>query len=63
MSSKRKEYKVDDRTEKAACFFIACKADPATKVKVTEAMWVRGYSNHEAADLTLQIQMHCAIQK
>jgi hypothetical protein len=47
MSSKRKEYKVDDCAEKAACFFIACKANPATKVKVTEAMRVRGYSNRD----------------
>jgi hypothetical protein len=60
---KRKEYKVDDCAEKAAHFFIACHTDPATKVKVTEAMQVRGYSNGEAADLTLQMQVHCAIQK
>jgi hypothetical protein len=42
MSSKRKEYKVDDRAEKAARFFVACEANPDTRVKVTEAMWVRG---------------------
>ncbi len=50
MSSKRKEYKVDDNAEKVACFFIACQANPDTKVKVTEAMWVKGYSNSKAAN-------------
>ncbi len=40
MSSKRKEYKVDDCSEKAARFFVACEANPATKVKVTEAIYV-----------------------
>jgi hypothetical protein len=63
MSSNRKEYKVDNCAEKAARFFIACKASLATKVKVTEAMRVRGYSDCKAADLTLQMQVHCAIQK
>jgi hypothetical protein len=31
MSSKRKEYKVDDHAKKATCFFIACQENPATK--------------------------------
>jgi hypothetical protein len=42
MSPKRKEYKVNDCAEKAARFFIACKASPATKVKMTEAMCAKG---------------------
>ncbi len=63
MSLKRKEYKVDNCAEKVARFFITCKAKPATKVKVTEAMWVRGYSDCKAANLTLQMQVHWAIQK
>ena len=34
------------------------------RVKATEAMRVRGsYSNCEAADSTLQMQVHCAIKK
>jgi hypothetical protein len=63
MSLKRKEYKVDDHAEKAARFFVACKVNPATKVKVTEAMRVRGYSNHESADLMLQMQVRCMLQR
>jgi hypothetical protein len=62
MSSKRKESKVDDRAEKAACFFMTCELNPATKVKVTEAMWVEVYSGLEAANSTLQMQVHWAIQ-
>jgi hypothetical protein len=31
MSSKRKEKKVNDRVEKAARFFLACKANPTRK--------------------------------
>jgi hypothetical protein len=61
MSLKKKEYKVNDRAKKAAHFFIACQADPATRVKVTEAMRVKGYSDLKAAILTLQMQVHRAI--
>jgi hypothetical protein len=53
MSSKRKEYKDDNQAEKAAPFFVACKANPATKVKVTEALQVRGYSDCASANLML----------
>jgi hypothetical protein len=63
MSSKRKKYEVDDRAEKATHFFVACQPDSATNVKMMEAMRVRGYSNHEAANLTLQMQVLCAIQR
>jgi hypothetical protein len=62
MSLKRKEYKVDDHAEKATRFFVACKANPATKVKVTEAMQVRVYFDCKSADLMLQMQVHCRIQ-
>ncbi len=55
MSLKRKQYKVNGCAEKAARFFVACKPDPATKVKVTEAMRVRGYSDCKSANLTLQM--------
>jgi hypothetical protein len=30
--------------------FIACKANPATKKKVTEAMWMEGYSDLESKE-------------
>jgi hypothetical protein len=63
MSFKRKEYKINDLSEKAARFFVACKANPGTKVKVTEAMRVRRYSNCESANLTLQMQVRCVIKK
>jgi hypothetical protein len=54
---------VDDLAEKAARFFIACQANPDTKVKVTEAMPVEGYSNSEATNLTLQMQVCRVIVK
>ena len=44
---------VDGRAEKVTCFFVACEPNPATKVKVTEAMQVKG----DAANLTLQQQV------
>jgi hypothetical protein len=46
----------------AARFFVASKADPDTKVKVTEAMRVKGYSDCKAANLMLQRQVHCTIK-
>ncbi len=61
--NRRKEYKVEHPAEKAARFLVACKANPDTRVKVTEAMQVRGYSDCKAADLTLQMQVHHAIKK
>jgi hypothetical protein len=63
MSSERKEYKVGDCAKKAARFFVACKANSDTRVKVTEVMQVRGYSNWEAANLKLQMQVRCTIKK
>ncbi len=64
MSLKRKEYKVNDCVEnKAARFFITCQENPDTKMKMTEAMRVKGYSNNKAANLTLQMQVHCMIAR
>jgi hypothetical protein len=63
MSLKRKEYKVNDCTEKVARFVVASKANPDTRVKVTEAMQVRGYSNCKAANLMLQMQVRRGIKK
>jgi hypothetical protein len=34
-----------------------------SKVKVTEVMRLKGYSDLEAADLTLQMQVHRTIKK
>ncbi len=51
MSLKRKEDEVDEHAEKATCFFVACEPNPATKVKLTEAMRVKGYLDLEATNL------------
>jgi hypothetical protein len=55
--------KVDDRMEKAVRFFVPCQPNPDTRVNVTEAMWTKGYSDDDAANMTLQMQVHCAIHK
>jgi hypothetical protein len=43
MSLKRKDYKVDDCAEKAACFFVPCKANPATRLSIPAAMRAKGF--------------------
>jgi hypothetical protein len=50
MSSKRREYHVDYRTKKAALFFLAFDANPGTRVKIPNAMRIKGYSPSEATD-------------
>jgi hypothetical protein len=50
MSSKRKEYKVDDRTKKATLLFLACEANPDTRLSIPAAMRAKGYLDVEAAD-------------
>jgi hypothetical protein len=45
MSSKRREYYVDRRSsksKKAALFFVACDANPDTRVKIPDAMRIKG---------------------
>ncbi len=49
MSSKRKEYKVDDSAQKAALLFLACKANPDTRLSIPAAMRAKGYLDVEAA--------------
>ncbi len=63
MFSKGKKYKVYDHAKKAARFFITCQANPDTKAKVTEAVWVKGYSDSKVANSMLQMQVHCMIIK
>ncbi len=46
-----------------SCVTDRAEKNPATKVKVTEAMQVRGYSNCESANLMLQMQVRCTIQR
>jgi len=50
MSSKRREYHVDCRSKKAALFFMACDANPDMRVKIPNAMSIKGYSPSEVAD-------------
>jgi hypothetical protein len=57
MSSKRKEYYVDSRTKNAAIFFVACKPNPSTFVKIPSVMQAKGYSDKESKDKMLQMQV------
>ena len=50
MSSKRREYHVDCHAKKAAFFFLACEANPATRLSLPTAMRAKGYSDVEAVD-------------
>jgi hypothetical protein len=42
MTLKRREYHVDCRAKKAAIFFMACEQNPATRVKIPDAMRIKG---------------------
>jgi hypothetical protein len=53
MSLKRKEYKVDGRAKKAALLFLACEANPDTRLSIPAAMRAKGYSDVEAANRIL----------
>jgi hypothetical protein len=57
MSSKRREYHVDRHAKKAALFFLACDANPGTRVNIPDSMRIKGYSISEAADRSLQQQV------
>jgi len=46
--SKRREYHVHHRAKKAALFILACGLNPDTRVKIPDAMRIKGYSNVEA---------------
>ena len=48
---------MDYCTKKAALFFVACDANPDTRVKIPNAMRIKGYSPNEAADRSLQQQV------
>ena len=48
---------MDRRSKKAALFFVACDANPDTRVKIPNAMRIKGYSPSEAADRSLQMQV------
>ncbi len=57
MTLKRREYHVDCRAKKAAIFFVACEQNPVTRVKIPDAMRIKGYSPSKAADRALQMQV------
>ena len=63
MSSKRKEYHVDSHAKHAAIFFVACKPNPATFVKILSAMRAKRYSDEESKDKTMQMQVRWEIGK
>jgi hypothetical protein len=64
MSSKRREYKVDDRAKKAAIFFqAACEANPDTRLSIPAAMRAKGYLDVKAADQILVQQVRCESHK
>ena len=48
---------MDRHSKKAALFFVACDANPDTRVKIPDAMRINGYSPSEAADQSLQMQV------
>ena len=48
---------MDRRSKKAALFFVACDANPDTRVKIPDAMRIKGYSPSKAADRSLQMQV------
>ena len=48
---------MDCCSKKAALFFVACDANPYTRVKIPDAMRIKGYSPSEAADRSLQQQV------
>jgi hypothetical protein len=49
MSLKRKE-KVNDHAKKVALFFLACKANPATRLSIPTAMRAKGYLDVKVLD-------------
>jgi hypothetical protein len=58
MSSKRREYKVDDRAKKVDVFFQACEANADTRLSIPAAMRAKGFSDVEAVDQIL-VQQVC----
>jgi hypothetical protein len=63
MTSRRREYHVDCCAKKAAIFFVACEPNTATRVKIPDAMRIRGYSQSEAADQGLKMPVRPEAEK
>ena len=49
--------------QKAVLFFVACDANPDTRVKIPNAMRIKGYSPSEAADRSLQLQLQMQVRR
>jgi hypothetical protein len=49
--------------QKAVLFFVACDANPETRVEISNAMRINGYSPSEATDQLLQMQVRCEADK
>ena len=62
MSSTRKVYNVNAHTKGAVSFFVACSDNPATTLKIP-AMRAKGYSDTEAVDKALQVQLRWEVRK
>jgi hypothetical protein len=63
MTLKRREYHVDCHAKKAAIFCVACEPNPATRVKIPDAIRIKGYSPSKAANQALQMQVHHKAEK
>ncbi len=63
MTTKRREYHVDCHAKKAAIFFVACEPNPATRVKIPNAMKIKGYSPSKAYSRVMQMQVHHEVEK
>ena len=63
MPLKRKEYRRDERAEKAAKLYLFCARDPDESLKVPAAMMARGYTPEEAANRALQMQVRRLAEK
>jgi hypothetical protein len=63
MTSKRREYHVDCRAKKSSQLLCGLRAKPATRVKIPKAMRIRGYSQSEAVNRALQMQVHHRAEK
>ena len=54
---------MDCRAKKAANFFVGCDLNPDTRVKIHDAMRIKGYSLSEAADRSLQMHVRREVDK
>jgi hypothetical protein len=43
--------------------FVACEQNPATRMKIPDAMRIKGYSQSKAPNQALQMQVRCEVEK